>query len=531
MLRPYQKNACNAIVKQWNEGNRKTLLVLPTGTGKTVVFSKIAEYRAKKGDKVLVLAHRGELLEQAQDKIQHFTGLNCALEKAQETSLDSLFPITVGSVQTMMREDRLKKFPKDYFQTVIIDEAHHSVAQSYRNILEYFQDAKVLGVTATPDRSDKLNLGNYFDSLAYEYTLPQAIKDGYLCKIIAQTIPLKIDIKNVKTAAGDFKAGELGETLDPYLEEIANQMKKYCKGRKTVVFLPLISTSQRLVKILNDKGFKAAEINGNTENRSEILKDFEKGNYNVLCNAMLLTEGWDCPSVDCIICLRATKSRSLYSQIVGRGLRLYPGKENCLLLDFLWQTERHKLVRPAHIIAKSEDQAERITKKLEDGEPMDLEEAEIEVERDIVIEREKSLAMELKAMRQRKGKIIDPLQFEMSIMDEELLNYKPTFEWEKAQATEKQLNTLEKFGVHTKSVKNKGKASKLIDRLIKRMEDRMSTPKQIKYLEYLGFQNVGIWKFQEASNMINIIKQNYWKIPPEINPATYKPGAIKGAKE
>ena len=524
-LRPYQQEACEAVLGEWQKGNRKTLLVLPTGTGKTVVFSKVAEDRVRHGDRVLILAHRGELLEQAEQKIQHFTGLGCALEKAESSSVNSYFRITVGSVQTMMRQSRLRQYPKNYFGTVIVDEAHHAIAQSYQNILEYFSDASVLGVTATPDRSDRKNLGTYFDSLAYEYSLPQAIKEGYLCRIVAQTVPLAIDITNVGIAAGDYKAGELGDALDPYLDKIADEMLEYCKDRKTVVFLPLVATSKKFRDILIGKGIAAAEINGNSEDRAEILKDFEAGKYQALCNAMLLTEGWDCPSVDCIICLRATKSRSLYSQIVGRGLRPFPGKENCLLLDFLWQTEKHELVRPAHLIARTDEVAEKMTEKLEQGALGDLEELEEEAQMDIIADRERRLAEELRAMRRRKRKLVDPLQYEMSIMDEDLANYEPSFAWEMGPASERQLQALEKFGIFTESIESAGKASMLLDRLIKRKENGLTTPKQIRFLENKGFQHVGTWAFETASKMIARIAANNWMVPWDVDPEEYVPEA------
>ena len=524
-LRPYQQEACDAVLGEWQKGNRKTLLVLPTGTGKTVVFSKVAEDRVRHGQRVLILAHRGELLEQAEQKIQNFTGLGCALEKAEADSLNAFYRITIGSVQTMMRKSRLEKFPRDYFGAIIVDEAHHAIAQSYQNVLEYFSGASVLGVTATPDRSDRKNLGNYFDSLAYEYTLPQAIKEGYLCKIMAQTIPLSIDITNVGIAAGDYKAGELGDALEPYLEQIADRMLEYCKGRKTVIFLPLVATSKKFRDILLSKGLSAAEVNGNSEDRSQILQDFEVGKYQALCNAMLLTEGWDCPSVDCIICLRATKSRSLYSQIVGRGLRPAPGKENCLLLDFLWQTEKHELVRPAHLIAKNTEVADKMTEKLEQGDAEDLEELEQDAQQDVIAERERKLAEELAAMRHRKAKLVDPLQYEMSIMDEDLANYEPSFAWEMGPASPKQLQALEKFGIMPDVVESMGKASMLLDRLIKRKENGLTTPKQIRFLEQKGFLHVGTWSFEAASKMIGIIAKHNWRVPWNIDPETYCPEA------
>ena len=333
-LRPYQKEAKTAVLSQWEQGNSKTLLVLPTGCGKTIVFAKIAEDRVRNGERVLILAHRGELLEQAADKILNACGLGCAVEKAEESCIGSWYRITVGSVQSLMREKRLAQFSKDYFNTIIIDEAHHSISDSYQKILGYFDEAKVLGVTATPDRGDMKNLGQVFDSLAYEYTLPRAIKEGYLSPIKALTIPLKLDLTGVGTQAGDYKASDIDTALDPYLYQIADEMLKYCKERKTVVFLPLIKTSQKFCKILNEKGFHSAEVNGNSVDRGTVLADFDSGKYNVLCNSMLLTEGWDCPSVDCVIVLRPTKVRGLYCQMVGRGTRLCEGKKDLLLLDF-----------------------------------------------------------------------------------------------------------------------------------------------------------------------------------------------------
>ena len=253
-LRAYQQEAREAIHHEWDEGRRRTLLVLPTGTGKTVVFAKVTEDQVRAGDRVLILAHRGELLDQASDKIERTTGLKSAVEKGEETCLDSFRRVVVGSVQSLQQEKRLQKFTKDYFGTIIIDEAHHAITEGYRRVIGHFPDARLLGVTATPDRGDLRDLGEVFHSLAYEYTLPRAIKDGYLVPIKALTVPLKLDISSVSTQAGDFKPGELDTALDPYLYQIADEMKKSCADRKTVVFLPLIKTSQKFTQILNEKG-------------------------------------------------------------------------------------------------------------------------------------------------------------------------------------------------------------------------------------------------------------------------------------
>lgn len=524
-LRKYQVEAKEAIQQEWAKGNRKTLLVLPTGTGKTIVFSKLIEDQVRAGERALVLAHRGELLDQAADKLAKSTGLGCAVEKAEESCLGSWFRVVVGSVQSMMRENRLKKFPADYFDTIIVDEAHHCLADGYQRVLNHF-DAKVLGVTATPDRGDMRNLGSYFESLAYEYTLPKAIKEGYLCPIKAQTIPLKLDLSGVGMQSGDFKAGDLGTALDPYLYQIADEMVKYCMDRKTVVFLPLIKTSQKFCEILNSKGFAAAEVNGDSQDRAEVLADFDAGKYNVLCNSMLLTEGWDCPPVDCIVVLRPTKIRSLYCQMVGRGTRPSPetGKEYLLLLDFLWHTERHELCHPAALICENEEVARKMTENIEAaGCPVDIEAAESQACEDVVAQREEALAKQLAEMKNRKRKLVDPLQFEMSIQAEDLANYVPAFGWECAPPSQKQIATLEKLGIFPDEIDNAGKATKLLDRLDKRRMEGLTTPKQIRFLEGRGFQHVGTWQFEDARKLIDRIAGNGWRVPHTIDPYQYKP--------
>lgn len=523
-LRPYQEEARKAVEKEWERGIKKTLLVLPTGCGKTIVFAKVTEDQVRKGNRILILAHRGELLEQAADKIWKATGLGCAMEKAEQSCQGSWFRVVVGSVQSLMREKRLGQFPAEYFNTIIIDEAHHCISDSYQKVLRHFDGAQVLGVTATPDRGDMRNLGEVFDSLAYEYTLPKAIREGYLSPIKALTIPLQLDLSGVAMQSGDFKAGDIATALDPYLYQIAEEMQKYCKERKTVVFLPLVKTSQKFRDILNEKGFRAAEVNGESKDRAEVLAAFDRGDYNVLCNSMLLTEGWDCPSVDCIVVLRPTKVRSLYSQMVGRGTRLHPGKEHLLLLDFLWHTERHELCHPADLICDKKEVAQRMTADLEEacGCPVDIEEAEKKASEEVIAEREEALAKQLKEMRTRKKKLVDPLQFEMSIQAEDLSGYTPSFGWEMSPPTDSQKATLEKLGILPDEIDNQGKATKLLDRLHKRSEEGLTTPRQIRCLERYGFQHVGTWQFDSAKKLIDRIAANGWKVPADINRQEYR---------
>ena len=503
-LRPYQQAARDSIHAQWEQGRLRTLLVLPTGTGKTIVFASVAADQVRTGDRVLILAHRGELLEQAADKLQRSTGLVSAVEKAESTCLNSWFRVVVGSVQTLQRPARLERFPRDYFES-----------------------AKVLGVTATPDRGDMRNLGEVFDSLAYEYKLTDAIKEGYLCKIMAQTIPLQLDISGVALSGGDYAVGELGTALDPYLEQITAEMVQRCRGRKTVVFLPLIKTSQKFRDLLNAKGFQAAEVNGQSADRKEVLADFDAGKYNVLCNSMLLTEGWDCPSVDCVVVLRPTKVRSLYSQMVGRGTRLAEGKTDLLLLDFLWMTDKHELCRPADLVCEDRAVARQMTENLaETGAAQDIQEAAAQAREDVVAQREEALAKQLAEQRRKKAKLVDPLQYEMSIQAEDLSGYVPAFGWEAGPPTEQQTTALEKLGILPDAVESAGKASLLLDRLHKRRDEGLTTPKQIRCLEKYGFQHVGTWSFEQAKHMIDRIAAQGWRgVPKGVTPSTYTPPA------
>ncbi len=916
-LRPYQKEAVEAVQREWEAGRKHTLLVIPTGGGKTIIFSELTRQESVKG-RVLILAHRDELIRQAADKLYRSTGIFAGIEKGMESS-GGMFDVTVASVQTLCRPNRLEKYPPDFFRVVIVDEAHHCLAESYRRILEHFSGALVLGVTATPDRGDKKTLAEVFDSIAYEYSLAQAIKDGYLVPPKAEMIPVNIDLSKVKTSMGDYTESSLGEALGPYLEKIADEMVPRCKGRKTVIFLPLIATSQAFCEMLKRRGFRATEVNGTSKDRKEKLQGFEDGAYNCLCNSMLLcldaeteiltsrgflgindltmndevanwnfdgtvffekpkdivvrdleptehmvsvdtgrhnfrvtnthrmivgcgagrrdwkkkaadelnrrdvlpacgvaepmqmqvqqedrshtkhainncvyhltqkgwnreearkeaerraeydatlrykkpgeltadeckfigfwladgtkanlqsggveyslaqserygnickwvdeviegcgfdctkrrikpgkkssfhslkwslprgtgkgcqqkngvysiepylnkdgscyfwglnekqfdallegfwygddfhgaaqdgmppnitmtntnrgllelfcsigavrgwkcsmsfikmknkkhrdqyrlnmtkygkivlsektqinheafspetvwcvrttskniitrrhgrvtvmgnTEGWDCPSADCIVVLRPTKIRALYSQMVGRVLRLSPetGKKDALILDFLWMTTKHDLIKPAALVTKDSKIAARVEKMLEEGEALDLVDAEAlavkeeaEAERNAIEERERNLARQLAEHREKQKKLVDPIYYGLLLDDDFIRDYEPAFAWELEEPTEKQLATLEKCGIRAEAIKSKGLASKLMDMITKRINMGLSTPKQMKILTKFGFKNSAKWTKDQASDVITMLASHGWRVPKGINPATYQP--------
>lgn len=503
-----------AIRQEWQKGTKSCLLILPTGTGKTIVFADVIQNILREGGRALILAHRAELLNQAADKIQRVTGLGCAVEKAEQTAEDSWFNVTVGSIQSM-NEKRLDRIKPTAYSHIIIDEAHHTLAQTYMRVLEHFKDAKVLGVTATADRGDKRNLGVVFDRVAYELSLPQAIRDGWLVPIKALTLPITMAISHA--GAGDYNITDCASAIEPYLQSIAGQIKENAADRKTVCFLPLIATGQKFLAMLQSLGIDAREVNGESQDRAETLDWFSKaGPGAVLVNAMLLTEGWDEPSADCICVLRPTKVRSLYAQMVGRGTRLSPGKKDLLLLDFLWMTEKHDLCRPTHLVCDNPELAPRIAEILaEETEAVDLLQATEDATGTAAAEREESLRKELEAQRHRKRTLVDPLQYTASISGGELPSYQEDKDDLKAMQppTAKQIKFLEKAGILTDEIETRQEAQMLMDKINARRDEGLSTPKQIKVLERYGFRNVATWTSVKAQKVIGQIAGNGWRVP------------------
>lgn len=507
-LRPYQLACVDATLAGFREF-RKQLIVAPTGSGKTILFSAIAHRTI---GRTLILAHREELIDQAITKIHAATGIFAQKEKAEfEASLSAR--VVVASVQTMMR--RLDKWPATHFELVVCDEAHHAISASWQKVLNHFTGANVLGVTATPDRGDKKNLGSYFEAIPFEITLFDLIRQGFLSPIKCKAIPLEIDLKGVKTVAGDYAADALGDRLAPYLRSIARAIRDNTDFRKTLVFLPLIATSQAFAAVCNEEGLRAAHIDGMSEDRRDILDRYARGEFDVLCNAMLLTEGYDDPQTDCVVILRPTKSRALYCQMVGRGTRVAPGKEDLLLLDFLWLHEAHSLIRPAHLIASNEEVAEAIEKKIDDNargggqQELDLE----VLNNAAVAEREETLRKALEAKAKRKARVVDAVEFCLSIHAHAAADYAPTMPSEERPVTDRQAEYLSQCGIDMDSVKCRGHASKIIEAIIARQQLRLATPKQVRLLKQLNHPKPEAATMDEASKYLDARFRKKPKIP------------------
>jgi len=496
--RQYQSDCLVQTERAFEEFDR-VLNVLPTGGGKTCIFSWMAESRMAKGERVLILAHREELIDQAIAKLHAATGIVAEKEKA-EFSATLEARVVVASIQTMTR--RLDKWPKDHFGLVVCDEAHHALSASWQSVLNHF-DAQVLGVTATPDRGDKKNLGTYFQTIGYEISLFDLIEQGYLSRITLKSIPLKIDLSAVGSMGGDFKDSELGSAIEPYLDQIAQSIKEQAAGRRTLAFLPLIATSKKFVEACAKLGLKAGHVDGESENRKEILNAFANDEFQVLSNAMLLTEGYDVDSeptgigIDCVTVLRPTRSRPLYAQMVGRGTRTALFKDNLLLLDFLWHHERHCIARPAHLIAKSDEEAEQITQftiaktaalpaeVIEAMPELDLEEVAVEASS----QREEQLKKKLEENKNKKAKTISAEEFAMEHNSMDVAEYAETMPWESAPVTDKQMKWLKRAGIDMSTVRSKGHASKLLGLHFGSKKPTLASESQRALMQRMGHPN------------------------------------------
>lgn len=525
-LRPYQKEAIQAIKDHFRTVS-STLLILPTGTGKTVTFGWLAREMAEQGKRTLVLAHRGELIEQAVTKLSHL-GVKCEIEMASHDAFarDDCHAV-IATVQTL-KNKRLTRWPRNHFDLIITDEAHHATAASYLRIYEHFETAKHLGVTATADRTDKMNLGEVFDSVAYELGLWDAIKyrnpeteqlEQVLSPLRFVQCEVGVDLRDIRTIGGDFKQDELEERIAPYIEVFANVVKKEIGNRSTIVFTPCVGSAQAMASALSSIELKADWISGDDVDRKKKLADFQSRETQILCNCALLTEGFDAPHTSAVVLMRPTKSRSLYTQMVGRGTRLNEGKENCLVIDFDWLTKKHDLVKPVDLIRSRPEKAARdrvdeiMDEMMASHDLIDLEEAiekatkQADQER-LEEERKKQERERLKVEAKERNlayrkTVVDPLSLE------EWLGAEPPRQSYKVvyPATEKQLQLLQKFGLEVPAGVSKGQAGALIDAAIKRKDAGLASYKQMraihKWAPDLTQNEIRSLTFEQASGILS----------------------------
>jgi superfamily II DNA or RNA helicase len=368
-LREYQREAIAAVRDSWvQRGVRRPLIGLPTGTGKTVVFSTIAESAVRRGSRVLILAHRDELLSQAADKLlQVAPDLAMQIGFVQGKRDDYMQPVTIASVQTLCRRRRMQRLHDAgvKFDVVIVDEAHHAAAASYRFILDELGCMReggplTIGVTATPQREDGKALADVWQDVVYHRDMLSMIREGFLCDLRGVQVRLQLNMDNVRVSRGDYVDADSAEALvDANApQHVVSAWQRKARGRRTIVFTPTIALAQRMAVEFQEAGVRAESVSGvPLDERREILKRFHTGETTVVTNAQVLTEGFDEPAVDCIVIARPTRSQTMYVQMVGRGTRTFPGKQDCVILDVVGASTDNDLTTLPRLfgIPESED--------------------------------------------------------------------------------------------------------------------------------------------------------------------------------
>lgn len=342
-LRPYQRDAIEAVLKARREGTRRMLVCLPTGAGKTVVFSQLARLARRQ---VLVLAHREELLSQAREKIERAMDGSAvvSIERgADRASAEA--KVLVCSIRSLHEERLARVIEGRDFGLVIYDECHHAAAEDNLRVLRQlgaFDDdwtGTLLGFTATTSRGDGKGLDEVFERIVYTRTLPEMIDDGYLAPLRGFRVSTNADLQKLSKGGLDFQEEELAEAVD--IEErnalVARSIQELARDRRTIAFCVTIGHAKNLARSLNVLGVPAGIVHGMmpSDVRAKALADFREGRTQVLTNVGVLTEGFDDPGVSCVAMARPTRSEGLYAQCVGRGTRLHPGKTDCLILDFV----------------------------------------------------------------------------------------------------------------------------------------------------------------------------------------------------
>ena len=589
-LRDYQQAAVDAVFETWRT-HRSCVVILPTGCGKTVVFAEVIRRALNQPpattnqqpttnnnhqpstnnhqppSRAMVLAHREELINQAAEKIKSITGADVGIEMGAlvadgESLLGPEPPVVVSTVQTQIT-GRIGKFLPEDFATLVIDEAHHATSKSYRRCVEhYFENpgCRLLGVTATPDRADERALGLVFEKVAFEYSVSDAIRDGWLVPVKQKLVKVEnLDFSGISTTAGDFNQGELAEVLEEErnLHAVAGPTVEICGTRRAIVFAASVKQAERLAEIINRFGKGRADwLCGKTpkDDRHAKLEAFRTGSVQFLVNVGVLTEGFDDAGVEVVVMARPTKSRALYAQMAGRATRpaaevaarlgevvscslmvdgslqtttnqqppttnqqptaaaarhaliAASSKPNCLIVDFVGNSGRHKLVSTADILggkfgADDEDEAEarrRVAKKAaESGAEVNTLE-ELEKARAEIRERKLRDAAERKFI-QAKAKYtvlgVNPFDvFELAPVDRQArTTNRIRLSWKQEAILR------EKLKVDPAALSpSEGRA--LLDEYFRRLKAGLASYGQMKYLRRRGFP--APMTFAEASATI-----------------------------
>lgn len=486
-LRPYQQCAFDAARGELAKGRKSTLVVMATGTGKTVVFGVIARFVVAKGRRCLVLAHRDILIQQAGAKLA-YCGVDSAVEMGPQHARELHDPpVVVGSVQSL-RGKRLAAWPRDYFNLIIIDEAHHAAAASYQTIFDHFCDARRIGFTATPARADKIGLGNSFESVAYSYTMWDAWADtppslAPLESVIFQGFD--VDLRKVGKLGKDLNLADLSAAITPMIEKMANAIVQTVGERKTLIFTPCVASSQAMATGLQSMGMAADWISGKLDDAEEKrrIDAFAAGELRYLVNCGIATEGYDCPDIEAVV-LKPTRSEGLYQQMIGRGTRWADGKKNCLIVDFHYLTENLNLVSMADLAPNVDKQTRDEMRRLYlTGEKLEVRAAIDRAKRNV----EKARQEELVIKAQRREVRLKTKTFQPSYLLEAFgcpgYDVPPAV---KTPVRPEQLSDFTRLGIECPEGYDATRADRLLHTVEIRRKMGLSSPKQIRALVRQG---------------------------------------------
>ena len=540
VLRPYQEECIESVLSAFKT-HQSSLVVMATGLGKTVTAGEILRLR---GGRSMWVAHRSELVEQAEETIAWLTGIPPQVEMADRQAQIKLggSGCVVGSVQTLNAKrrgvPRLARFDSNFFNTLITDEAHHAVASTWRSIAAHFSEntgLRHLGITATPDRGDEEALGQIYEHCAYRYDIQDGVADGWLVPILVNRVHLDdIDLSVIKKVAGDFNQGELAHAMemDRAMYGVSEAIVQEAGNKKTLIFTSSVAHSKGLADILNiHKPGMAASVDGKTpkDERRLILADYKAGNIQYLCNVGVATEGFDVPGIECIEIARPTMSRSLYAQMVGRGTRPLPdivdglglsdrrcdailssSKPNCVVLDFVGNSGKHKLVSAADVLGGNynSDIVERANKMAEKlDKPEDTLELLKRAEAAVLQDEE-----ERKKKKMRRAVRADVKYRTASMNPFDVLDIEPPLSHEEIDAkplSPGQIGWLQKSGMDTAMMSN-AEQRKVLNTMINRKKKGLATPKQVKLLKRYNYNTTNML-FDDASALITRLASNNWK--------------------
>lgn len=496
-LRPYQQQAIDAAINHlFLRNNCGGILQMATGTGKTPMAGMLIRTLVEQGrvKRALVLAHREELIVQACNTLDA-CGLAVGREQGQ-LKADALFPaqVVVTTVQTLMR--RLQNYRPDEFDLIVVDECHNYAAPRFSETLRYFTHAKLLGITATVDRADGKSL-TLFEQVVFSYSLWDAINDPegpFLTPVKFIRIQLGADLRAVRTMGkkGDFQVGELAERLQPHVEMFANAIVQEIGQRKTMVFMPDVTSSQAMSSALCQLGVRSDWASGDRKERHEVVKAYKNNEIQAIVNCNLLGEGFDDKATECVV-VRPTRSRVVYCQQVGRATRLYPGKEFARVIDFNHTTDMD-LIGPSALVDVEPEVAQAMN-RIAAEENVSLWEA-VERSKDRVKqERERiQIAVRQLALDYRR---VEVTPFEQAARIGALV----TADTFSERATYKQVELLERWGWKDAHSLTKKQATGIIKKVIERRESGLCTVKQLNALVAMGIEahKARYMTFEQAS--------------------------------